>query len=105
MERGRSILSELEDKLGLPKLSKVTETLDRFPDAKRLRLIKEVLTAAEKVSQSAPELDKVIALIREVNAIEVDKLKDLEKVLRRIEAIIRKAPDNLLEVLTSLKSE
>jgi len=31
MERGKSILSEFENKLGLPKLSQVTESLDKFP--------------------------------------------------------------------------
>jgi len=105
MERGKSILSEVENKLGLPKLSQVAETLDRFPDAKQLRLIKEVLVAAEKVSQNAPELDKVISLIREINSMPVDKLERLEKVLKRIEGIMKKAPQELMSFLTSLKEE
>jgi len=105
MERGKSILSEFENKLGLPKLSQVAETLDRFPDAKQLKLIKEVLIAAEKVSQSAPELDKVLMLIREINSMPVDKLENLEKVLKRIERIMKHAPQDLLEFLTRLKEE
>jgi len=105
MERGKSILSEFENKLGLPKLSQVTETLDRFPDAKQLRLIKEVLVAAEKVSQNAPELDKVVMLIREINSIPIEKLEKLEKLLKRIERIMKHAPQDLLEFLTSLKDE
>ena len=105
MERGKSILSEFENKLGLPKLSQVTETLDRVPDAKQLRLIKEVLVAAERVAQSAPELDKVLMLIREINSMPVDKLEKLEKVLKRIEKIMKHAPQDLLEFLTSLKEE
>ena len=105
MGRGRSILGELEEKLGLPKLSKITETLDRFPDAKRLRLIKEVLLAAERASQNAPELDKVVMLIQEINSMPVDKLEKLEKVLKRIEKIMKNAPQDLMGFLASLKEE
>ncbi|HUV56727.1 MAG TPA: hypothetical protein VMV84_05775 [Dehalococcoidales bacterium] len=105
MDKGKSLLNELENRLGLPQLSKVTETLDKFPDAKQLRLIKEVLIAADKVSQNAPELDKVVMLIREINSMPVDKLVELEKVLKRIEKIMKNAPQDLLGFLTSLKEE
>lgn len=105
MQRGRNLLAELESKLGLPQLSQVADTLEKFPDAKQLRLIKDVLVVAEKVSQSAPELDKVVMLIREINSMPVDKLEKLEKVLKRIEGIMKKAPQDLIEFLTSLKEE
>jgi len=105
MERGKSILSEFENKLGLPKLSQVTESLDKFPDARQLRLIKEVLVAAEKVSQNAPELDKVVMLIREINSMPIEKLEKLEKLLKRIEKIMKHAPQDLLGFLASLKEE
>ena len=105
MEKGKSILSEFENKLGLPKLSQVAESLDKFPDARQLRLIKEVLVAAERVSQNAPELDKVVMLIREINSMPIEKLEKLEKLLKRIEKIMKHAPQDLLEFLTSLKEE
>lgn len=104
-QRGRSLLAEVESKFGLPRLSQVADSLEKFPDAKQLRLIKDVLVAAEKVSQSAPELDKVVMLIREINSMPVDKLEKLEKVLKRIEGIMKKAPQDLIEFLTSLKEE
>ena len=105
MEKGKSILSEFENKFGLPKLSQVTETLNRFPDARQLRLIKEVLVAADKVSQNAPELDKVMMLIREINSMPVEKLEKLEKLLKRIEKIMKSAPQDLMGFLASLKEE
>ncbi len=105
MKSGRSLLTEVENKLGLPRLSQVADSLEKFPDAKQLRLIKDVLVAAEKVSQSAPELDKVVILIRKINSMPVDKLEKLEKVLKRIEGIMKKAPQDLIEFLTSLKEE
>ena len=104
-EKGKSLLSDLEKRLGLPQLSKVTDTLNRFPDAKQLRLIKEVLIAADKVSQNAPELDKVAILIREINSMPIDKLVELDKVLKRIEKIMKHAPQDLLGFLASLKDE
>jgi len=104
MPRG-GVLSQLEDKLGLPKLSQVTSSLERFPDAKQLKLIKDTLTIAERVSQSAPELDQVISLIREINSMPIEKLEKLEKLLHRIEKLLKTAPDELLSFLASLKEE
>jgi len=105
MEKGKDLLSEFENKLGLPKLSRVAEVLEKFPDEKQLRLIKEVLVAAERISQNAPELDKVVMLIQEINSMPVDKLDKLEKLLKRIEKIMKHAPQDLLGFLASLKDE
>ena len=99
------IARETERKLGLPPLSKVTESLDKFPDARQLRLIKEVLETAERVSKNAPELDQVVMLIKEINSMPIEKLEKLEKLLKRIEKILKTAPKDLLGFLTSLKEE
>ncbi len=99
------IAKEAERRFGLPPISKVTESLDKFPDAKQLRLIKEVLEIAERVSQTAPELDQVVMLIKEINSMPIEKLEKLEKLLKRIEKIMKTAPQDLLGFLTSLKEE
>ncbi len=99
------IAKEAERRFGLPPLAKLTESLDKFPDAKQLRLIKEVLEIAERVSQTAPELDKVVDLIREINSMPIEKLEKLEKLLKRIEKIMKTAPQDLLGFLASLKEE
>ncbi|GAI10304.1 unnamed protein product [marine sediment metagenome] len=99
------LAKEAERRFNLPPLTKVTESLDKFPDAKQLRLIKEVLIAAERVSQNAPELDKVVALVQEINQMPLDKLEKLEKLLKRIEKILKHAPQDLLGFLASLKEE
>ena len=103
MQRGRSLLAEVEKKLGLPPLSQMAGVLDKFPDARQLRLIKDVLVAAEAVSRNAPELDKVAMLIREINSMPIEKLEKLEKLLKRIERIMKNAPQDLVDFLTSLK--
>lgn len=99
------VMERLERALGLPRLSQVAESLEKFPDARQLKLIKDVLTIAERVSQTAPQLDQVISVIREINSIPIDKLEKLEKVLKRIERVLKVAPRDLLEFLTSLKEE
>lgn len=96
---------EFERKTGAPPLSKFLETIDKLPDEKRLKLIKEVLVVAERVSRTAPELDKVVGLIREINSMPIEKLEKLEGVLKRIEGIMKKAPQELISFLTSLKEE
>lgn len=105
MQRGRSLLADIENKLGLPPLSRVGEVLEKFPDVRHLRLVKDVLVAAEAVSRNAPELDKVVMLIREINSMPIEKLEKLERLLKRIEKIMKNAPQDLLEFLTSLKGE
>ena len=103
MQRVRSFQAKVEHELGLPPLSQVAVVLDKFSDAKQLRLIRDVLVAAEAVSRNAPELDKVAILIPEINSMPIEKLDKLEKVLKRIERIMKNAPQNLLDFLTSLR--
>ena len=103
MQKGRSLLADFENKLGLPPLSQMAGVLDKFPDARQLRLIKDVLVAAEAISRNAPELDKVAILIREINSMPIEKLEKLEKLLKRVERIMKNAPQDLLEFLMSLK--
>lgn len=103
LERLAEVAREFERKTGAPPLAKFAETIEKLPDERRLKAIKEVLTVAERVSQAAPELDKVIDLIHELNSVPLDKLERLEKVLKRIEKILKTAPEELVGFLTSLK--
>lgn len=99
------VIRSLEKSLGLPRLSEITKTLEKFPDEKKLKAIKDILTLAERVSQTALELDKVVMLIKEINSMPIEKLEKLEKVLKRIEGILKKAPEELMSFLASLKEE
>lgn len=99
------VMKSIEEKLGLPPLAKFAESFEKFPDEKKLKSIKEILTLAERVSHTALELDKVVMLIKEINSMPIEKLEKLEKVLKHIEGILKKAPDELLSFLSSLKEE
>jgi len=109
---GKGILDQISDlakdfekRTGAPPLTKLVQTIEKLPDERRLNLVKEVLVAADRVSQNAPELDKVISLINEINSLPIDKLVKLEKLLKRVEKIMKSAPDELLSFLTSLREE
>lgn len=102
---GKGIVSELERRLGLPHLSKFVDSFERFPDAKQLKLLKDILDVAERLSKTAPDLDKVASLIGEINSIPVEKLEKVEQVLKKVEGIIEKAPKELLDFLAKLKEE
>ena len=99
------VMKKFEETFGLPSLSKVAESFEKFPDEKKLKSIKEILTLAERVSRTALELDKVVMLIKEINSMPIEKLEKLEKVLKRIEGILKKAPEELMSFLASLKEE
>ena len=99
------VMEKLEKTLGLPRLSEAMKVMENFPDEKRLKAIKQVLIIAERVSKTAPELDQVINIIQEINSMPLDKMERLEKLLKRIEGIMKKAPQDLIEFLTSLKEE
>ncbi len=99
------MFERLEKTLGLPRFSEAMKVMENIPDDKRLKAIKQVLIIAERVARSAPELDQVITLIKEINSMPLDKLERLEKLLKRIEGIMKKAPQDLIEFLTSLKEE
>ena len=99
------VLDRLEKAIGLPPLSEITKTLDKVPDEKRLKAIKSLLLVAERVSRSAPELDKVVMLIQEINSVPLDKLVQLEQVLKRVEKVMKLAPKEVIDFLSSLKGE
>ena len=105
MNRGKGFLSTLEEKLGLPPLSKVAETMEKFPDMPRLRLIKSMLETCERLSGASLELEKVVTLVNLIADTPTEKLEKLEKVLKQANKLVGKAPAELLEFLSSLKEE
>lgn len=105
MERGKGLLSEFERKLGLPPLSQVTETLQKFPDMPRLRLIKSILELCERLSRTSPELENVVTLVNLIADTSTDKLANLERILKQANKLVAHAPNELLDFLSSLKGE
>ena len=103
MNRGKGLIAQVEEKLGLPPISQVAEGLQRLPDMPRLRLIKSILETCERLSQTSPELEKVVTLVNLIADTPTDKLEKLEKVLKQANKLVAKAPSELLEFLSSLK--
>jgi len=105
MNHGEGLITQLEKKLGLPPLSQVTETLQKFPDMPRLRLIKNILETCERLSRTSPEIEKVVTLVNLIADTPTEKLEKLEKVLKQANRLVAHAPSELLGFLSSLKEE
>ena len=102
---GKGLLSAIEEKLGLPSITKVAEGLQKFPDMPRLRVIKSILDTCERLSRTSPELEKVITLVNLIANTPTDKLEKLDKVLKQANKLLKDAPNELLNFLSSLKEE
>lgn len=105
MSERKGFIAAVEDKLGLPPINQVAKGLQKFPDMQRLRIIKSIVESCERLSRSAPELDKVITLINLIADTPTEKLGKLEKVLKQANKLMKEAPNDLLEFLSSLKEE
>ena len=103
--RGKGLIAQIEEKLGLPPIAQVAEGLQKFPDMPRLRLIKNILETCERLSHTSPELEKVVTLVNLIADTPTDKLEKLEKVLRQANKLVAHAPNELLGFLSSLKEE
>lgn len=104
---GKSPIEKLEKFLGLPPLSQLGEALEKFPDIQQLKLIKEVLDKAERIAGTGvvAQLGNVSDIIKEINSMPLEKLKELERVLKRFEKIMKTAPGELTQFLRSLKEK
>jgi len=99
----KGIISEIEQKFNLPSLSHVAETLKSFPDVGQLRMLKQTLEVADKISNKATDLNQVLYLVKAINDIPIEKLVQLEKLLKRLEKIIKLAPPEIMDLLKELK--
>jgi len=99
------VMEKFEKTFGLPSFSKVADAINQFPDMPRLRLIKSILETCERLSRTAPELEKIVTLINLIADTPTEKLEKLERVLKQANKLVAKAPTELLEFLSSLKEE
>ncbi len=100
------VIRDFENKTGLPKLSKVVDVLDaKIPDEKQLRLFIEVLDRLERLAKIAPDIDKVLALSRDLNGVSLERLKVLNTTLLRLEHIMDKTPKEVIDFLKTLSKE
>jgi len=93
----------LSSKLGLPDLAKVGELIKKMPDARTIDRLIKLFDQIERVSKVAPDLTQVITLLNELNTIDIAKLKETEKLLKRVEGILQNAPAEIIELLKTLK--
>ena len=78
------IQKSVEEKLGLPPLGDVGEMLKHFPNEKQIKQIKEILDVADKVTDKVPDLEKMIQLAHEIDAISPEKWRLMRGLLAQI---------------------
>jgi len=99
------VMERVEKTFGLPRLSEISKSLGNLPNERQLRQIKDVLVTAERVAKVSPDLDKVVALIKEINALPPERLQELLKALRSVERIIKNAPEGIVQFISGLKED
>ena len=101
MADGKGLLTQIEDKLGLPKLSKVVDSVAQF-DPKQLREAKELMDRIERVSKVAPDLDKVLRLVVELRSVTPQEWREINKALGHLEHMITKSPQEVVDAIRQL---
>lgn len=101
MADGKGLLTQIEDKLGLPKLSRVVDSVAQF-DPKQLREAKELLDRIERVAKVAPDLDKVLMLIRELRSMTPTEWHEVNKALGHLDHIVTKSPQEVVDAIKKL---
>ncbi len=84
-EQKDGLMSTMERKFGLPKLSQLAGAIEKLPDAEYLRLLERVIDKAEKFTKTAPDMNQVLLLSKELN---IEKLEEADRVLARIERVM-----------------
>jgi len=97
------IVAEIERRFNLPSLSRTAEILKNFPDTGRLKMLKQTLEVAERVSNTAIDLEQVLGLIKAINEIPTEKLVLFEKILKKLEKLIKLAPPEIMDFIKELK--
>lgn len=105
METIGRLVKDFEKKTGAPPLSKLADTLSNFPDAKQLHLIKDTLQIAERIANKVPDLNIAVELIKGMGSVSPEQLQEWEKFLKRVEAILKKTPQEVIDFLMKLKEE
>ena len=87
------IIKQIEEKLGLPSLTSVSEVLKSLPDERKLRLVKQILDSSAKVKGSPEELGTLLELIRVISSVSLEQLtaiKDITANLIKLSKLLPK---------------
>lgn len=101
MPDGKGLLTQIEDRLGLPKLSRVVESVAEF-DPKQIREAKELFDRIERVAKIAPDLDKVLLLVRELRSMTPEEWREINKALGHLDHLVTKSPKEVIDAIKQL---
>lgn len=89
----------------LPSLKEVNEVFSNLPDEKRLRLVLEIMSQAEKLGQSRTDLAIVRDIVKEIANTPEGKLQEVTEILKRVERLAKTLPlSDIMKELGSMKT-
>jgi len=86
------IVKQIEEKLGLPSLTSVSEVLKSLPDERKLRLVKQILDSSAKVKGSPEELETLLDLMRIITSASLEQLTALRDITANLVKLVRLLP-------------
>jgi len=93
------IMKQIEEKLGLPSLTQVSDVLKNLPDEPKLRLVKQILDSAGKVKSSPQELEALLELIRLISSADMEQLNAIKSITSNLLKLIKYFPKEALKQL------
>jgi len=93
------VLRAFEKKLGLPSLKEVAQTLERVPEEKKLRLVKQILDSATKVKGNPEELQMVLELVNLITSADMEQLTAIKDITANLVKLIKLLPKEGLSQL------
>lgn len=106
------LIKQIEEKLGLPSLTSVSEVLKNLPDEKKLRLVKQILDSAVKVKGGPEELETLLEVIRLISGASLEQLTAIRDITANLVKLARLLPKDLSldklplgEIVSELKKD
>ena len=99
------IFKQIEEKFGLPSLSRISEVLKQIPDERKLRLVKQIIDSATKIKGSPEELELLLELIRLITMVDIEQLKAVKSITANLLKLVKLLPKEIAtkEILAEIK--
>lgn len=111
------VLKKIEETLGLPPLQDISEMrqvltlatelmkLVNGLDMGKTQAVKEILEVASRLPPGREELGLVVELVRELKEIPTERIKEVDRLIKRVESLVKATPDDLVNLVRSAMKE
>lgn len=89
-------LRDVEEKMGLPKLTDAAQILKNLPDEKRLKQIRAIINDIGKIKGSPDELAMAVALVKFIVEADMEHLNAVKDITGNLVKLMRYLPKDTL---------